>query len=174
MKNSLKYTGDEDRAMGLSGMAMAMYAYDGSQYITALSLDNDLGEGIELSPEFQVVSNPRMSAKIIWHTQLKNFEMVTAMLLGNAMCRSYIGRRSRLDAETSRTLKELCHARGHSQCELDADEIERLYAKTATFLERLFTHTAVQTACNTMASTLKGRRRLSTAEIMDILRGCLE
>lgn len=174
MKNSLKYTSDEDRAMGLSGMAMAMYAYDGSQYITALSLDNDLGEGIELSPEFQVVSNPRMSAKIIWHTQLKNFEMVTAMLLGNAMCRSYIGRRSRLDAETSRTLKDLCHTRGHSQCELDADEIERLYAKTATFLERLFTHTAVQSACNTMASTLKGRRRLSTAEIMDILRGCLE
>ena len=150
-------------------MAIAMYAYDGEHYVTALSLDNDLGEGVELAPEFYIINSPRISAKIVWHSQLKLYELTSAMLLANAMSRAYIGQSRAIDSSRAHTLKQLCYSRGRQMCELDEDEVESIYAKTYNFLDQLFTHSTVATVTRSIADNLVRNRHLSGTEISDLL-----
>lgn len=169
MKNNLKYSDENDRAVGLSGMAVAMYAFDGQRYLSALSLDSATGEGVELTPEFEMVSNPRMSAKIVWRGMLNAFELTSAMLIANAMCRAYIGHSRGMDGDSMRTLKNLCYTRGRDMCQLDEDEVERIYSNIYHQLDGLFTHATVAGVTRTMSSRLVDARRLGYGEIMDIL-----
>lgn len=169
MNNYLKYSDENDRALGLSGMALALYAFDGYKYISALSLDNATGEGVELTPDFYVVSNPRMSAKIVWRGLLNTYELTTAMLIANAMCRAYLGHSRPMDGETSRKIKDVCRRQGQDMCELDADEVERIYSNIYLQLDNMFTHTTVANVARSVSRRLAQVRRLTAAEVMDLL-----
>lgn len=165
----LRYTDEHDRALGIAGVAIAMLAWDAQHLLTALSLDNETGRGVEVTPDFHFAGNPRFSARLAWQQMVKQTELSSAMIIGNTMCRWYVGRQRRLTSAINATLRALVRDEAHAICSLDDDETDRIYTRTTEYLDRLFTHNTVATVAAHLADTLLTRRRLTASEALDEL-----
>ncbi|MDE5594227.1 MAG: hypothetical protein K2I89_01460, partial [Muribaculaceae bacterium] len=110
MSSSLKYTDEKDKSYGLTGMAISMIVLDGEEYLSGMSIDAPVGEGVELSQDFYFIGNPRLSAKIAWNEILKHFQLSAGMVISNVMCRSYVQHRRKLSSELVALLKDLVRA----------------------------------------------------------------
>ena len=166
-KSSLRYSDETDRAYGLTGMAISLVLWDGEPMLSALSLDNDPGSGVEFTPVFGFSGNPRMTASLAWREMLKQYELSAAMIMGNAICRSYIGSARPLSSASTAALKALLRDEGREICQLEDDEIDLVYNKTYRYLDRVFTHSGVTQIARTFADELRNRRRMTAAEVFE-------
>jgi hypothetical protein len=165
----LKYTDEIDRSFGLAGMAISMIVWDGEEILSAVSLDNPMGEGLELAPEVRFAGNPHFSPRSAWQQQVKRLELSAAMIMGNAMCRAYVNRQRSVSSKVNASLKALVRDEARSVCSLDDDEIDAIYNKTYSYLERLFAHDGVAALAREFARELCDKRRLSAAETIERL-----
>lgn len=168
-KTPLRYADETDRALGLTGMAISLVLWDGEPMLAALSLDNNPGEGVEFTPAFGFAGNPRLTASLAWRELLRQYELSAAMIMGNAICRSYIGHSRPLTSASTAALRALLRDEGREVCQLDDDEIDMVYNKTYRYLDRVFTHNAVTRIARNFADTLSRERRLTAAEVFDSL-----
>lgn len=168
-QSPLKYKDERDRALGLSGMSVALMLWDGEPMLAAVSLDGTPGTGLEFTPAYGFAGNPRLTATLAWREMLKQFELTAAMLLGNAMCRSYVGNSAPLGTDTAAALRQLLHDEGHETCQLDSDETDIIYNKTYRYLDRVFTHHAVGAVARDLAARLQSRRRMTATEVFEVL-----
>ena len=165
----LKYADEEDRAYGVAGMTIAMMLWDGEPFLASVNLDNPVGRSIEFTPSFGFSGNPRFMASLAWREHLKQFELISAMIMGNTICRSYVRRSTPLSSDISSALRSFISEEGRQVCSLEDDEIEIIYNKTRRYLDRVFTHSGVTALARNFADTLHHRRQLSAAEVFDIL-----
>lgn len=165
----LKYTDETDRSYGLTGMTISMVVWDGADLLAGVSLDNEPGNGLEVTPDFDFAGNPRLSARLAWNQLLKHLELSAAMIMGNAMCRAYVGQRRTPTSAVNAALRALVRDEGREVCSLDDDEIDRIYAKTSNYLTQIYNHPGVVQLAHSFADTLRKRRRLSAAEALDCL-----
>ena len=95
------------------------------------------------------------------------------MLMSNFMCRHMVKDRQQLPQELHDFLHDFAREEGHEACSLDDDEIDRLFDKNFSYLNRVFTHRGVQSVAHDFAATLLKRRslsRLDTLELLEALR----
>ncbi|MCH5219208.1 MAG: hypothetical protein J1F20_01465 [Muribaculaceae bacterium] len=169
MNTPIRYTDEKDRAYGVAGMALALVIWDGRSYLASLSLDNPVGDSVTFSPAFGFAGNPRLSASLAWGELLRQFEISTAMLVGNVMCRAYVYRSTSLAADTADSLRLMIRSHGHDSCSLDEDESDIVFNKTRRYLDRVFTHSGVAQIARHLADTLAANRSLTANEVLDIL-----
>lgn len=167
---TLRYTDDSDRAYGVAGMTVSMVLFDGEPYLAAVSLDNPVGDSVEFTPAFGFSGNPRLTASLAWRELKGRFELTTAMLMGNAICRAYVGQSTAMPAEMSRQLRDIVRSEGRQTCSLDDDEIDIIYNRLHRYLDRVFTHSGVSTLTRRLAQLLMERRRLSAGEVIEFLQ----
>ncbi len=170
MENILSYHSEDDKCYGATGMAIGIVVFDGEDMLSAISIDAQPHEVIEMNEEYFFSGNPGLSAKSVWNRILTNYNLSVAMLIANVMCRKYV-----LDKTTlSNELKEYLHTRiveeGVSSCSLDEDEVDRIFDKNYRYLHRVFNHNGVQMIAHKFADTLKRQRRLTRSEVIDNLR----
>lgn len=171
MDNSpLKYSDEADRSLGVAGMAISMVVWDGENMLAAISLDNENGQELEFTPDFFFAGNPRLSARLAWQELVKHLELSSAMLMGNAICRSYVGRHRSLTSSMNAAIKALVRDEARTVCSLDDDEIDALYNKTFSYLDRIFRHDGVASIAENFAGVLRRERRLSATEVLDHMR----
>lgn len=168
-KHPLKYADEKDRSYGLVGMAISLTVFDGEDMLSAICLDNAPGSGAEMAPEFHFSGNPTLSVGAAWRHTVKQFELTAAMLVGNALCRAYVGRKIRMTPTVSKAIRDVVVRVGNDTCDLEIDEIDRLYDKVHDNLERVFIHNRVVSVANNFADTLQRQRRLTAAEVADVL-----
>lgn len=166
----LKYSDEQDRSLGLAGMAISMVVWDGEAKLAAISIDNPMGKGIELAPEIRFAGNPHFSTRSAWQQQVKHLELATAMIMGNAMCRAYVLKGKPISSKVNASLKALVRDEARTVCSLEDDEIEAIFAKTYNYLERMFTNAGIAEMARRFAEELCSKRRMSAAEVIDHLR----
>ena len=115
-------------------------------------------------------SNPRYSAKLAWNQMLKQLSLVTGMMIGNVMCRSYLIDGQRLPDKVVDELREIVRGEGSELCSLENDEIDNLFRRNFNYFDRLFTHRTVASIAHAFASELESRRTFSAQEVLDHLR----
>lgn len=164
-----RYTDDSDRAYGAAGMAIGLVVYDGDDLLYSIDLDATPGDMLSLSPDFFFAGNPGVSAKAAWTQMVKNFNLGVAMLISNVMCRHMVHSGNDVPSDLAEELKNLAHEEGAGACALEADEVDRLFDKSYTYLWRVFSHRGVQAVAHDFASTLASRRTLSRLEILEQL-----
>lgn len=167
--NNFQYKDDTDRAYGAAGMAIGLVVYDGDDVLYSVDLDAAPGHMMTLSPDFFFAGNPGVSAKAAWTQMVKNFNLGVAMLISNVMCRHLVHAGSEIPAGLADELKNLAHDEGAGSCELEADEVDRLFEKSYSYLWRVFSHRGVQAVAHDFASTLASRRSLSRLEVLEQL-----
>lgn len=168
-KSPLRYSDETDRTYGVAGMAIALMLWDGEPYLASVSIDRPAGSSLEFTPSFGFSGNPRLTATLAWRELIKHFEMSTAMLMGNAMCRSYVGASRPLTSAVTAALRALVRDEGREVCSLDDDEIDIIYNKTHRYLDRVFSHAGVSSVARDLAGALATRRSMSAAEVLDLL-----
>ena len=165
----LRYADEEDRSFGLAGMTIALVLWDGEPFLASLSIDKPVGESMEFTPAFGFCGNPRFSASLAWREMLKQFELSAAMIMGNAMCRAYIGSSQPLSSEAASALRSVISEEARDLCSLEDDEIDIVFNKTRRYLDRAFSHAGVSVIARDFANTLMQRRHLSAVEAFEIL-----
>lgn len=166
---TLEYANEDDRAYGLAGMAISVAALDAIDKIASVSLDAD-GPMVTFSHYYYFCGSPSVSPKASWNHTLNNFYLTSAMVVSNVMARSLV----RLGREIPRDIMTRVHdeidAEGRDSCSLEADEIDRIYRKTTSYMQRIFGNPRLHPAIKDFARTLSRRRSMSGTEIFDELR----
>ena len=168
-KDSLQYADERDRSYGVAGMAVSLVLWDGESYLSAVSIDSPVGQSIEFTPAYGFSGNPRMMASLAWREMLKQFEMSTAMIMGNVMCRAYVGESRPVGVESRNLLRQYIGREGRELCSLEEDEIDTIFGKIYRNLDRVFQHPGVNNLVHDFARNLTARRRLSAFDVFEIL-----
>lgn len=170
MDQDFKYSNEEDRSYGLAGMAVSVVVWDSERLLNAVDIDAEAGEAMEMTQEFYFSGNPGLSAKAAWESMVEHFQLSTAMMVSNVMCRLYVHRNTQIDAGLRRRMLDFAVEEGKESCSLDDDETLRLFDKCYTYCHRVFNHPGVQQVVRDFAGTLRARRRLTRAEVAEELR----
>lgn len=169
MENRLKYADEADKCYGIAGMAVGLVIWDSESFLSAVSLDACPDKVVEFTPGFYFSGNPRLSAKVAWKQILEHFQVSVGMLLSNVICRSYMARGVGIDVDLRRKLYKLVEDEARETCSLERDEIERMFDKSYDYLNRVFSHHAVREIVSDFSDNLKARRRMSRAEVVELL-----
>lgn len=166
---ALRYSGEADRSYGVAGMAIALVLWDGEPFLASVSIDKPVGSSIEFTPAFGFTGNPRLSASLAWRELFKQFELSAAMIMGNVICRSYVGSSQPLSSTMVTALREVVRNEGRDICSLEEDEADLFYNKTQRYLDRVFSHSGVSSVAHNFASVLREKRTLSSGEVFELL-----
>lgn len=167
MYDLLKYSDEIDKSLGVAGMAIALLACDGENYIASVSVE-DGEDTLDFAPEAFFIGNPRFSAKIAWMQLMREYHVFSGMLLGNIMCRHIVPSKS-LKNDIIDIIHDLVSEHGSQTCSLDEDEIETLFNKDFSYFRRLFSHPAVSDVARDFANTLRIQRRMTAGEVFENL-----
>ncbi len=163
---SLKYTDRTDRAFGLCGMALSLFIFDAEKYIDSLELDAPADFGLKLTPDFFQPSNPALSVKNVWTSSFRNFQLTSAMVIGNLLARSLNRRRSDLSNEVKSLMIEQLIKEGENACGLETAEVEQICDNSFNYLRRLLIHPVVNSTICAMAKTLADNKVMARDEIL--------
>lgn len=165
-----KYADERDKCYGLAGIAISLNVWDGHSAIRQITLDGP--EAVSFAPEAAVCSNPRMSAKIAWAGQVRQFQLLMGMALSNLMCRA-VARHAALSHDLRDRIFDIAHADGQAYCALEPDETEAMFNKAYHYLSSLYANSQVVNAVRVFANVLQSRRTMSGAEVEEELARCL-
>lgn len=171
MKSILSYKNEDDKCYGATGMAISIMVYDSDEYLSAISIDAEPGEIMEMMEDFYFSGNPGLSATNAWKQMLKSFNLGSAMAIGNLLCRSIVLHNTKPDADMHRALLEAIVNEGTEACSLDEEESKQLFNKNFNYLYRVFNHRGIASVAHDFARKLKESRRLTRLEVLEELRG---
>ena len=83
----MKYRNEEDKCNGLAGMLIALMLFDEFENIIEIDIDDDNNEYIHFTPEFFAWQSKLVPPKQAWEIALRNFQLTTAMVMANLICR---------------------------------------------------------------------------------------
>lgn len=166
----LKYRNDRDKSYGAAGMSIAVVLCDADDMLSAVNIDAPADAVMEYSQEYYFSGNPSLSAKTAWNSMLRNFNLAVNVSLGNILCRAQVMDGRNISRELYETVKQAVVEDGLDECGLEKDEIEHMFDKSFSYLQRIFAHRGVQGVAHEFASSLLESRRLSRYEIMERLQ----
>ena len=169
-KATLKYIDDEDRCYGLTGMAMGIVIWDCEELLAAINLDADPDEMMEFTPQFYFAGNPKISARIAWNQILEHYRLSMGLMMANVLCRNYVHSNKQVESDTITLMRKYLLDEGRETCSLDEDEVNALFNKQFSYLERLFNHPGVRQVANDFARDLSHRRRMTVSEVIEGFR----
>lgn len=169
MNHMFAYTDENDKSYGLTGMVITLDVFDNEDMLSEISLDNAHGDSIAFTPDFYFSGNPRFSAKIAWNEMIKQYQLLTAMVIGNVMCRYNVGRQRALASADIQGIRAIVYDEGHDSCALDDDEIDMIYRKTYDYMSSVFSNVRIHSISRALASVIQQRRTLSGSEIIEQL-----
>lgn len=171
MATTIKYKDEKDKSYGLAGMAISMAIWDGEDLIDAIDIDAQPGEAVEFTPDFYFSGNPRVSARSAWNMILKHFQLASGMMIANVMCRSYINdHATSIDRQLKDLMRSMVRDEAREECSLDNDEADMVFDKSFNYLDRVFSHRTVRAVADDFATSIRDRRRMTHAEIVEALR----
>lgn len=166
-----KYADERDKCYGLAGIAISLNVWNGHQTIRQITIDGP--ESISFAPEAAVYTNPRMSAKIVWNDQLRQYQLLMGMALSNLMCRAIVLRHKQIGSDLRDRIFAIANADGQAYCALEPDETEVIFNKTYRYLNSLYSNSQVVRAVRQFAEALQARRTMTATEVEEELTRCL-
>lgn len=166
----LRYADETDKSYGLAGMALSLVAWDVEDWLEGINIDAEPDEAMEMTREFYLCISPRTGAKAAWEQALRRFQITAAMTVANVSCRQMAHHHhGALAGKIDAQLREALSTEGAAMCELDSDEVSRIYGKSLAYCSRLFSHPGVCRIIDALAESLRQNRKLPADKIFEIL-----
>lgn len=166
MSDIFRYTDENDKSLGVAGMSIALLVCDGTDCIASVSVDQS-EPSIKFTPETFFPYNPRISAKIMWKQTIKEFHLISDVIIGNVICRRSVCN-DPVDGITLRSLHDLIAEQGH-ECQLEDDEIEHIFNNDIKYFQQLFSHPLVSDVARELARKLCVQRRMTSGDVIESL-----
>lgn len=166
---TLTYLNEDDRAYGLAGMAISLAALNAIDKVAEVSLDSD-GPMVSFSHSYYFSGSPSISPKTTWDNLLRNFYLTSAMAISNVMARSVVRLQTPVPSNVMDKVRRAIEDEGAFTCSLEEDEIDALYRKTYSSMQRIFMNPRLHPAIDEFARIISRKRILSGTEIEDELQ----
>lgn len=170
MDSKFVYADEKDKCYGLTGMIISLNVLESDDMLREISIDSTHPDSILFTPDFFFCSNPRYSAKIAWKEMVKQYQLLTGLVIGNVLCRYGVGARRRIDRDVLSALKELIADEGRDMCSFDDDEIDEIFSKTYGYLSNVFASGRVHSLADNFVDVLRRRRTMSGSEVLEELQ----
>lgn len=168
MNNKLSYKNEDDRAYGLSGMALALASMDALDRVAEISLDSD-GPMVAFSNDFFYMGVQAASPKAVRQKLMENFQLTSVLAVSNVLARCLVRDRLPKADQMLAPIKKAISDEGRDELGLDDDEIDRLYAGVLAYSRRIFENRRIHPLIKEFAELLRSRRSLSGREIAEML-----
>lgn len=167
-QNLLRYADRTDKSFGLAGMAISLMVWDAESSLNHIDLDASPEEALRMTPDFYI--SPVASAKAVWDNNLRRFQLSSAMLVANVVCRSmvHLGRPA-IPSTLDDAMRAAVIDEGEALCQLEAEEAVRIYSKAFAYCHRLFSHPEVARLAAGLSDELCRHGRMGAHEIFDML-----
>ena len=165
---SLSYLNEDDRAYGLAGMMVALASEDAIDRVANVNIDSE-GPMVEFSHAYYFSGSPSISPKSTWDNLVSNFHITTSRVVGNILARSLVRLKEEAPEEVMNEVYKIVEEEGKETCELESDEVERLYGHALARAMRIFRNPRMHPAIDEFARIISLRRALSGREVMDEL-----
>lgn len=169
----MKYQSEEDKCYGVAGMAIGLSIWNGEDMIYEIDIDNETEGYITFTPEYYYQGNASLATVNTWNTTLKHYQMTVGMLIANLFCRHIRAKKNLRYVAAKNAIFDIVCEVGKRTCQLEDDEINKLFQETFSYLEEVFDNSSVQAIIHSMAKRLLADRRLGNSEIKQLL-GMLE
>lgn len=165
----LKYADSEDKCYGVAGMTIAMFVFNAEKYLSSISIDRADLETLLFNPEFHVAQTQHISAKYVWNHLLNRFNLTTALLISNLICRYYFHRHISLPDEIESELLRRLEEEGKSACDLEAEEVKNVFNKNMAYISKTFNSRNVEYVAKKIVDRLQAKHELSVSEITELM-----
>lgn len=169
----MKYQSEEDKCYGVAGMAIGLSIWNGEDMVYEIDIDNETDGYITFTPEYYYQGNASLATVNTWNTTLKHYQMTVGMLIANLFCRHILAKKTLRYVAVKNAIFDIVCEEGKRTCQLEDDEINKLFQETFSYLEEVFDNSSVQAIIHSMAKRLLADRRLGNSEIKQLL-GMLE
>lgn len=166
----MKYRNDDDKCYGVVGMAIGLNIWNATEMFTQISVDAEGFDCITFTSDYYFAGNPAISPKTSWQSILDHYKVTMGIVIANVMCRRMVGDNKAIDNTIREELFEALALEGKDSCQLDNDEIERLFDKSYSCLTQLFAHHQVKNMVHDFSATLKQCRTMSCHEVAEQLQ----
>ncbi len=170
MNTKFSYTDEDDKCYGLTGMVISLNVLEHDDMLQEVTLDSESGDSITFTPDFYFYSNPRFSAKIAWNEMLKQYQLLTGLIVGNILCRYHVEKRQPITPAVRKDIRSLVEEEGREMCQLEDDEISMVLDKTLNFMENIYTSSSVHRLARDFVEVIKKRRTLSGHDVIEELQ----
>ena len=164
-----EYKDEDDKCFGIAGMAIGISILNGEDLLLGADLDDESGNYLTFTPYYYFQGSPLLGASEAWRITINLYRMTIGMLLANIFCRSMHSGKVISYMEAKKALFSGIAEEGRRSCQLDDDEIRKLFQETYDYLRQVFIDTNVRTIANRFSARLKDNRRLSNCEIKQLL-----
>jgi hypothetical protein len=166
----MKYRDEDDKCYGLTGMAIGLTIFEAEDLFSEISLDGEGLDCITFTPAYYFPENPIIEPKDTWQHTLSRYQMTSALVIADAMCRTIFHDHKAIDRDLRGRLYEVISLEGKESCQLEDDEVQRLFDKTYRYLQKLLTNSQVQDVVKDFAGQLKKSRRMAQQDVAELLR----
>lgn len=169
--SSLHYADETDRCFGLAGMAISLVVWDSEELLRGIDLNAPAEEALMLSPDFYFCLSPKAGAKAAWEATLRHFQLIAAMTVANVACRHLVRHhRSAIGGEIDADIRRFLNSEGSDLCQLEPDEVSKIYNKILVHCSRIFRHPGVGQLASSLSDAIAREKNLGADVILEMLR----
>ena len=166
----MKYRDEIDKCYGVAGMSVALAILDAEDLLIGVTLDGDGLDCINMVPQYYSVGNPLLSPTSAWQDVFQRFQVTLGMTIADSMCRKMLHDKGVVDKKLRQALLNAACEEGKSSCQLENDEVERIFDKYFQYMLQTFKNRNVHTVITSMVERLKADRALSSCDVLEMLR----
>lgn len=168
MEFQLRYSGEDDKAFGLAGMAISLASLDALDRIEEIFLDSE-GPMVRFSHLYFHTLSPSLSPKAVWNNMVRNLHLTASLVVSNVMARTMVRLGEMANREVFNELRELVREEGRDACELDIEEADAMFDRVVRQSHQLFHNPRLHPAVKELAGVISRKRRLTMMELADEL-----
>ncbi len=169
--SSLYYADETDRCYGLAGMAISLVVWDSEELLRGIDLTAPAEEALQLSPDFYLCQSPKTGAKAVWESALRHFQLIAAMTVANVACRHMVRKkRSSISGEIDSDIRRFLNAEGLDLCQLEPDEVSRIYNQILVHCSRIFRHPGVSQLAVSLSDAIADKKTLDSDIVLEMLQ----
>lgn len=165
----MKYNDEEDKCYGIAGMAIGISIWNGEDLLYQIDLDDEEHGYVAFTPDYYFTGNPALSPVESWHSTLRHYQMTVGMLIANLFSRRLRSGKPISYADAKKAIFDTVAEEGRRVCQLEDDEIRKMFQDTFNYLEQVFRNTSVRSIAREFVQRLKENRRLTNYEVKQLL-----
>lgn len=169
--NALRYADETDRCFGLAGMAISLVVWDAEELLRGIDLNAPAEEALQLSPDYYYCLAPKVGAKAAWEAAFRHFQLIAAMTVANVTCRELVRQHhSSINNTVDSAIRDFLNEEGAELCQLEPDEVSRIYGQVLAHCSRIFRHPGVSRLASSLSDIIASEKTLGSDMLLEHLR----
>lgn len=165
----MKYRDETDKCYGIAGMSIALAIFEAEDLLSGVSLDGEGLDCLTFVPNYYSGSLS-LSPSTVWQDVFQRYQVTLGMTIADTMCRKMLLDKGNVDRKLRKKLLEAACEEGKASCQLDSDEVERIFDKSFSYLLQAFKNNNVRSVIADIVATLRERRSMSGCDMHEMLR----